>query len=147
MGMGVPVLVSAAFAWFLAGALKVILHRILEKKWTLRLIFAMGGLPSSHSAFVIAAALAAGLFGGFDSIEFALALVLATVVMVDAVGVRREAGRHAQRINMIIDEIFKRHPISPDQLREVLGHSPFEVASGGLTGIVCALLVRLWWRM
>ncbi len=146
MGIGIPVLISAVLAWSLAGVIKIILHRIVEKKWLWRLFFSTGGLPSSHSAFVTATALSAGLFGGFDSISFALAVVLAFVVMADAMGVRREAGRHAERINMIIDEIFKRHPISPSQLREVLGHSPFEVITGGLTGIAGALIVFLMWR-
>ena len=146
MGTGIPVLICAGIAWFVAGILKVILYRIMEKKWAWGLVFSTGGLPSSHSAFVTATALAAGLFGGFDSIGFAVALVLAIVVMADAMGVRRETGRHAQRINMIIEEIFKGHPISPDQLREVVGHSPFEVVSGSLLGIVVAVLIRLLWK-
>lgn len=146
MGIGIPVLISAGIAWLVAGILKVILYRIMEKKWAWGLVFSTGGLPSSHSAFVTATALAAGLFGGFDSIGFAVALVLAIVVMADAMGVRREAGRHAQRINMIIEEIFKGHPISPDQLREVVGHSPFEVVSGSLLGIVVAVIFRVLWK-
>ncbi len=146
MGTGIPVLISAGIAWFVAGILKVIIYRIMEKKWAWGLVFSTGGLPSSHSAFVTATALAAGLFGGFDSIGFAVALVLAIVVMADAMGVRREAGRHAQRINMIIEEIFKGHPISPDQLREVVGHSPFEVVSGSLLGIVVGVVIRFLWK-
>ncbi len=144
--MGWRIILCAVSGWLLAGILKFILYRILSKKWDWQLILSTGGMPSSHSAFVCGAALAVGLYEGFNTSVFAVAFVLAIIVLADAQGVRRQAGIHAQRINLILNEIFQGHEISKQQLQEVLGHTPFEVAAGSTTGLVTTLVIWLFWH-
>jgi acid phosphatase family membrane protein YuiD len=84
--------------------------------------------------------LSIGLFTGFNTPVFALAVALTMIVVYDAAGVRREAGRHAERINILIEELFSGQPISEKQLKEVIGHTPLEVIGGVLLGMVVALL-------
>ena len=94
---------------------------------------------------MLSTTLGIGLFAGFDSPAFALGLAISTVVIYDAAGVRRQAGFHAERINMIIKELFEGKPLDEKDLKEMLGHTPLEVVGGVLTGIMCALLVWLIW--
>jgi acid phosphatase family membrane protein YuiD len=143
--MGYGMLVAGLIGWTIAGLLKYPIHRITHKEWDWGLFFSTGGMPSSHSALVSATALAVGLFSGFDTPAFAVAFALAAVVIYDAAGVRRQAGIHAERINMIIDELFKGRAITEDDLKEVLGHTPFEVIAGVGCGWVCALVTWLLW--
>ena len=84
--------------------------------------------------------MAVGLFHGFDTPVFALAVAITMVVVYDAAGVRREAGRHAERINILIEELFSGQPISEKQLKEVIGHTPVEVVAGVLLGFATALV-------
>ena len=91
-------------------------------------------------------ALSIGLYDGFNSPVFALAIAISLVVIYDATGIRRQAGIHAQKINLLINELFSGQPISEDQLREVLGHSPLEAAGGVILGVAVALIVRLLWH-
>jgi acid phosphatase family membrane protein YuiD len=139
------ILISATIGWLIAGLLKVLIYKITHKKWKWSLVFSTGGMPSSHSAFVSAIALAVGLFSGFNTPAFAVAFALSAVVISDAVGVRRQAGFHAERINLILNEVLKRKQISESQLKEVLGHTPFEVASGVMVGITTVFLIWLIW--
>ena len=87
--------------------------------------------------------LSVGLFAGFDTPAIAIAVAVAMVVVYDAAGVRREAGKHAERINILIEELFSGQPISEKQLKEVIGHTPTEVIAGVLLGIATAL-VSYW---
>jgi acid phosphatase family membrane protein YuiD len=82
---------------------------------------------------------------GFDNPSFALAVAVSMVVLYDAAGVRRQAGMHAERINMIIKELFEGKPLEEKDLKEMLGHSPLEVTGGILTGILTALFVWIVW--
>jgi uncharacterized protein len=139
------VLITVLIAWLLAQSLKVPIFYLLKHRWNWALLFSTGGMPSSHSALIVSATAAIGLNFGFDTPLFALAVAVAMVVVYDATGIRRQAGLHAQKINILIDELLKGHPISDKQLKEVLGHSPLEVVGGVVLGIVIALLVwRLW---
>ncbi len=126
------------FAWAIAQILKVIIELIWKHKLNLRLLTSAGGMPSSHSATVCALATAIAMHDGMSSSLFAISLVLATVVMYDAAGVRRAAGIQARILNQIIDELFQGHPISEVRLRELLGHTPFQVVVGAALGIVLA---------
>ncbi|MDR0199727.1 MAG: divergent PAP2 family protein [Streptococcaceae bacterium] len=136
------VLVSAVVSWAIAQILKVLIelirHHRLEIKWLVN----PGGMPSSHSAIVTALAISAGIVHGFDSTYFAIAAVLALVVMYDAQGVRWEAGNHARTINEIIDDLehigFK---LDKNQ-KEILGHTPVQVIAGAVLGLIIALLVH-----
>lgn len=101
-----------------------------------------GGMPSSHSAISTATALAIGFHDGFDSSLFALAVALATIVVYDAVSIRRQAGFHAEWINRIIEEILRSGDFSYKKLQEVLGHTPFEALAGITLGICTALIMR-----
>ena len=143
--MSYGMLAAGIFSWFVAGVLKVPINYIVKHKMDWGLIVSTGGMPSSHSALVTGTTLAIGLFTGFNTPAFAIALAVTMVVTYDAAGVRRQAGMHAQRINMILNEFFSGHPIDEQQLQEMLGHSPFEVAIGIVVGLVVALLTWLAW--
>jgi uncharacterized protein len=130
-------------AWAIAQLMKPALEFLETRRWSWGLWFSSGGMPSSHSALVCSAMVSVGLFHGFDSPVFALAVAVAMVVVYDAAGVRREAGKHAERINIVFEELFSGQPISEKQLKEVIGHTPTEVIAGVLLGIATAL-VSYW---
>ncbi len=136
--LGNPIFMAVVWAWTVAQSLKFVVHSLRERRLNLRYLTTMGGMPSSHSATVAGLATAVGLREGIRSSLFAVALVLALVVMYDAAGVRRAAMTQARILNQIIDELFQGHPISDTRLRELLGHTPFEVIVGALLGIVVA---------
>ncbi|MDP4110017.1 MAG: divergent PAP2 family protein [Bacillota bacterium] len=131
---------AAVIAWLVAQVLKVIISYASDKEFTLERFVGAGGMPSSHSAFVM------GLTGsilkvcGFYSPQFAIALCLGLVVMYDASGVRRAAGEQAKILNYMMyhwkelkPEIFER------ELKELLGHTPVEVFAGAILGISVGL--------
>jgi acid phosphatase family membrane protein YuiD len=140
-------LVAALLAWGLAQAMKLPVAYLRTQRWDWSLLLRVGGMPSSHSALVTAAAHAIGLTAGFDSTLFALAVVLAMVVIYDATGIRRQAGRHAEIINAMVRDLVEGHPLRQEQLREVLGHSPLEALVGLLLGLLIAQIVVLVWPL
>jgi acid phosphatase family membrane protein YuiD len=142
---GNPVLFTGLFAWALAQFLKVPIEYILYRRLNWGLWFSSGGMPSSHSALVTSITLSIGLIEGFNSPLFALAFAVTMIVVYDAAGVRREAGRHAQRINILLNEFFSGQPISDKQLKEVIGHTPAQVLAGVCLGIGTTLLFFLSW--
>ncbi|KAJ0249041.1 Acid phosphatase/vanadium-dependent haloperoxidase-related protein [Hirschfeldia incana] len=134
---------SAFLALALAQFLKVFTHWYKEKRWDSKRMFSSGGMPSSHSATVTALALSIGFEEGVGAPAFAIALVLACVVMYDASGVRLHAGRQAELLNQIVCEFPPEHPLSTVKpLRELLGHTPIQVAAGAILGCVVAYLMR-----
>lgn len=138
-----PVLLIGLISWGLAQFLKVPIEYIRYRRRNWALWFSSGGMPSSHSALVTSVMFATGLFHGFDTSQFALAVTVAMVVIYDAAGVRREAGRHAEKINIMITEFFSGQSISEKQLKEVIGHTPAQVTAGIALGTVMAF--GLWW--
>ncbi len=136
------VLLSSIVAWAIAQTLKIPLEYLRTHRWNWAVFFSAGGMPSSHSALIVATTHAIGLYAGFGTPVFALALAVAMIVVYDATGIRRQAGMQAQKINILVDELLKGHPISDKQLREVLGHTPLEALGGVLLGISVAQL--LW---
>ena len=98
-------------------------------------------MPSSHSALITAIAHSIGLFEGFNTSLFGLAFAIAIVVIYDATGIRRQAGRHAELINAMINDLTSGHPLKGEELLEVLGHTPLEAVAGILLGITVAQLV------
>lgn len=140
-----PELVCTFAGWFVASVLKIPVYYFLDHKIDLKLAFGAGGMPSSHSGLIVSTALGIGLFSGFNSPVFALAVAVSMIVLYDAAGVRRQAGIHAERINMIFEELWKGNPINETELKEMLGHTPLEVLGGILTGILSALFVWLVW--
>lgn len=138
-------LIATLIAWGLAQVLKMPVQYLRERTWDWSLLLRAGGMPSSHSALVAAIAHSVGLLKGFGSPEFALAVALAMIVVYDATGIRRQAGQHAQIINAIVRDILEGHPDrSQEKLREVLGHSPLEAATGLAMGILIAHLVIIF---
>jgi acid phosphatase family membrane protein YuiD len=139
------VLIGGLVAWSLAQLLKPPISYLATRRWDWRLIFAPGGMPSSHSALVTASSLAIGLFVGFDTALFALSVVVAMVVIYDATGVRRQAGKHAEVINVLIHDLAAGHPLKEAQLGEVLGHTPTQAFFGILLGLVVTIIEYLLW--
>jgi acid phosphatase family membrane protein YuiD len=136
-----PVLVAATLAWAIAQTIKFVIYSVRERRVSLRYLTTMGGMPSTHSATVAGLATAVGIRDGLRSTSFAVAFLFAVIVMYDAAGVRRAAMAQAKILNQIIDELFQGHPISETRLRELLGHTPFEVMMGALLGAVIAYVV------
>ena len=139
-------LIAGLVAWLLAQVIKLPLDYFRTRKWNWALLITTGGMPSSHSALVTATVFAIGLYHGFDDPLFALGVAITMIVTYDAAGVRRQAGIHAQRINVLFDELLHGHPISEKDLREVLGHTPLEVVGGILLGLIIATAQWLTWR-
>lgn len=140
-----PLLIAGFSSWGLAQLIKVPWNYFSAGKWDWVLLLRAGGMPSSHSALVASVAHAAGLFVGFSSPTFALALTLAVIVIYDATGIRRQAGIHAEFINRIIKDRLTGKETQDHQLREVLGHTPLEALAGTLLGIAVAQLT--WWLL
>jgi acid phosphatase family membrane protein YuiD len=136
------VLLSALLPWTLAQIVKVPLEYFSTKRWNWSLLLRPGGMPSSHSALGARACHAMGLRAGFGSPMYALALVLAMIVIYDATGIRRQAGKHAEIINAIVEDMAAGHPIQQEKLREVLGHTPLEAVAGTVLGLLFAQI--LW---
>ncbi len=132
------VLLSAVAGWFVAQVLKFFIHFYLTQKWSLERLIGPGGMPSSHAATVCALCVSSGRVFSIASFEFAVAFILAIIVMHDARGVRLETGKQAKILNEIIDKVFKGdHPSFPDtELKELVGHTNFQVLVGGVIGII-----------
>ncbi|HPF88404.1 MAG TPA: divergent PAP2 family protein [Candidatus Limiplasma sp.] len=130
-----PIVLCSLLAWFVAQFLKVPLYYGVEHKLNWKRIVGSGGMPSSHSAMVIALMMSVGFLDGFDTAAFGICVVLALIVMYDAIGVRRETGTQATVINRILKEVFiNGHRISDEELKELIGHTPFEVLGGVVVG-------------
>ncbi len=134
-------------AWLLAQVIKIPLDFLYTRRWNWALLLSVGGMPSSHSALLTSATVATGLYHGFDNPLFALGVAITMVVTYDAAGVRRQAGIHAQRINVLFEELLRGHMVNQKELREVLGHTPLEVTGGVLFGIVVATAMWLIWPL
>ena len=135
------ILLAAFIAWALAQFLKIFIELFRTKRLHLSLVFSTGGMPSSHSAFMAATATAVGLSEGFDTTAFAIAAAICIVVMSDAAGVRRAAGKQAQVINKLFENIENTGFALDKKLKELLGHTPVEVACGALLGIIVAIVM------
>jgi uncharacterized protein len=130
------------FIWAGVQLWKFLYALILEHTFDLSRLWATGGMPSSHSALVTALAISVGINTGFDSPLFAVSAVLAIVVMYDAAGIRQAAGKQAQKINQIVEELLSGHPLNEERLRELLGHTPLQVTVGAVIGILGAWLLN-----
>ena len=141
-----PILLIPGCAWIVAQIAKTIINFIVTKKFSLDRLVGDGGLPSGHSATVTALAVMCGLSEeGFGSPVFGLAMIFAIVVMHDAMGVRREAGKHARSIINIVESLndyFSEHDdkIKTEKLKVLVGHTPLQVVVGSLLGAAIAVL-------
>lgn len=139
--MNNSVLITALIAWLAAQVLKVIFVFVWNKKLDFKRLVGSGGMPSSHSSFVVSLAVSVGVVSGFNSVAFAIAFCMAMVVMYDAAGVRRAAGQQAAILNKLVDEWGRDdYSLTERRLKELLGHTPMEVVAGAVLGIMIAVI-------
>ncbi len=124
-------------SWFLSQLAKVIRGIVTHKKFNVRWVFDTGGMPSSHSASVASLSTSAGLYFGFQSMLFLIVLIFTIITMFDAAGVRRSVGKQAVILNKMIDE----GGVEEKRLKELLGHTPFEVFAGAFLGALITLIL------
>lgn len=134
-------LVSGILAWFIAQVIKIIINLFQTKKLNLKnMLFSTGGMPSSHSATVVALTVSAAVKYGLDSAPFAICAILSMVVMIDASGVRYETGKQAVLLNKITAKIFSGDSEQVNTgLKELVGHTPLQVLMGALLGLVVGI--------
>src|SRR5258707_11217410 len=135
------ILWAAFLAWGAAQVSKTVYELIRQRKLLVSRLVSSGGMPSSHSALVTGLATAAGRVMGVNSASFAITVVLASIVMYDAAGVRRAVSIQARIINQMIDEAFQGKPFAEKRLRELIGHTPIQVLVGGLLGVGVAFIL------
>ncbi len=139
-----PITIASFFAWLLAQLLKAPIDYLRTKNWSWAMMLGPGGMPSSHSALMTAVTASIGHYYGFNNPMFILAFAVSGIVIYDATGVRRQAGFQAQRINLIIKEIFEKKTITEKEfkdLQEVIGHSPGEALGGIIFGMLVSIIV------
>ena len=141
-------LICGIFGWLIAQIIKIIINLCVFKKFDIKLMFANGGMPSSHSATVVALATAAAISCGFGSAQFAISAILCVIVINDALGVRQQAGKQAKVINLMVDKVFKngvnedgnKEKHHGEKLKELVGHTPIQVVLGALLGFAIAIV-------
>lgn len=134
--------ISAVIGWFTAQILKTIINMLMTKEFNPERLVGSGGMPSSHSSTVCALATAAAILHGPGSAEFAISCILAVIVMYDAMGVRRETGKQAKLLNLMVSTFKHEYKVLPEQLlKEYIGHTPLQVLAGAVMGIILAILV------
>ena len=135
------VLVVAVLACLTAQGLKVVIELIRDRELNFRYLVTTGGMPSAHSALVGALATGIGQSLGWSSPDFAIACLFAVIVMYDAAGVRQAAGKQAKILNQITEELFQEgHNFNEEKLKELLGHTPFQVLAGLILGITMSMV-------
>lgn len=140
-----PLFISAAFGWLVAQGSKTIIYWIINHKFRWERIFGAGGMPSSHSATVMALVVSTGIVYGPSGFEFPLAVFFAFIVMYDAMGVRRETGEQAKVLNEMMRQWTKMgnklQSMDPmEQFKEFVGHTPLQVLIGAILGAVIAAI-------
>lgn len=135
------VFIASFWAWFIAQFLKVVITLLTEKKLNLYRMVGSGGMPSSHSSMVMALSTSVGIVEGYSSVAYAVSLCFGLIVMYDASGVRRAVGKQAIILNTMLDDLYQHKPIQQDRLKELVGHTPYEVLVGALLGVVVANLL------
>ena len=136
--------VCALISYFSAQIIKIIIKLIQERRLDFGLMFASGGMPSSHASTVASLTFSALRLDGPGSPYFAISFVLASIVVYDATGVRRAAGEHAKILNRILKDMFSDDPVLAEaSLKELIGHTPFQVAMGALLGIVIPFVLPI----
>jgi uncharacterized protein len=134
-------LIAPVVAWTIAQTAKVIIYSVREHRLNLRVLAVTGGMPSSHSAIVMGMTTAVGKYAGVNSAAFAIALIFSFVVMYDAAGLRRAAGRQAAILNRLVEDLVNMRGVQEAKLRELLGHTPVEVLVGAVLGVAAGLIL------
>lgn len=133
---GNHVFMCAFWSWLVAQVAKVFTAYYREGRWDYKVMFDSGGMPSSHTSLVVGLTTSIAHQYGLGSVHFPLALAFTLIVMYDAAGVRRHAGKQAEVLNKILADTFHGSPISNTKLKEVLGHSPLQVVCGAILGVL-----------
>lgn len=132
-------LIIPTFAWFTVQVFKLLRDSVIHRRINFRRFVETGGMPSSHSAVVASLMMAVGMTEGFDSPMFAISFVFSFIVMYDAAGVRRAAGKQASILNQLINS--KQVKVDTNEkLKELLGHTPVQVIVGAIYGVVVGYL-------
>lgn len=135
-------LMCALLSWLAAQVIKTVIHLLVERKLEWDRLVGMGGMPSSHTAFVFSLCLMMGIQQGFQSPAFAISLALAAVVIYDAMGVRRETGKQGALLNRIVREVLiEGKRITEDELKELVGHTPLEVLGGLVLAVIMVIVM------
>jgi len=134
-------LLAPIVAWTICQAAKVTLTSVRQRSLNLRVLAETGGMPSSHSAIVMGLTASIGKYAGVTSPQFAIALIFSFVVMYDAAGLRRAAGRQAAILNRLVEDLVHMRGVQEPVLRELLGHTPVEVLVGAVIGVAVGLLL------
>lgn len=142
------IIVIPIMAWFIAQVLKTVIHLLVERKFRIERMFGDGGMPSAHSATVSALVVMCAWGAGFGSAVFAVSIIVSIIVMHDAMGVRREAGKHANTIKQLADIVNgmfagESEEVRTKNLKEFIGHTPLQVVSGAVLGTVVAIIAIL----
>lgn len=140
---GNHVFMCAFWSWLVAQVAKVFTAYYREGQWDYKVMFDSGGMPSSHTSLVVGLTTSIAHLHGLGSVYFPLSLAFTLIVMYDAAGVRRHAGKQAEVLNKILADAFHGSPISETKLKEVLGHSPLQVICGAILGVLVASLYML----
>ncbi len=130
----------SGMAWLIAQLIKLVIVGVQTKKLNLYAMFASGGMPSSHTSFVVSMATQVGLVSGFNSTNFGLAACFCMIVMYDAAGVRHAVGRQAQMLNLLIDEYNEVQEVDINKVKEILGHTPMQVVAGIFLGLLVGIV-------
>lgn len=145
--LGNNILWSAVLSWTLAQVIKFLVQLLRHRRIDFRMLVAPGGMPSGHSATMMALTTSVGLDSGFGSAAFAIAFVMSMIVMYDATGIRRSAGKQAAVLNRVVDRLVQsgheKSQLSNEELKEILGHTPVQVIVGAAMGIAIALVFHL----
>ena len=135
------VLIIAGLGWVTAGILKVIIELIINKKLSVSRLLGSGGMPSSHTSTVVSLVIAVGYDGGLNTVQFAIVVIFAIIVIHDAVGVRQETGKQAQILNQIMFDTSIFDDLDFEKrLKEYIGHTPFQVLVGAIVGVVVSTI-------
>jgi acid phosphatase family membrane protein YuiD len=137
----VTYLLPPLVAWFVAQVAKVVIASVRMRRLNLRVLADPGGMPSSHAAICMGLTAAVGKHLGVTTAPFAIALIFSLVVMYDAAGVRRAAGRQAAVLNRLVEDLVHMRGVQETELRELLGHTPLEVVVGAILGIAIGLIL------
>lgn len=142
--LGNKILDITFIAWFIAQFYKVLTSIFSEKKLNLKRFYETGGMPSSHSSTVSCLTSCIGIVYGTSSVHFAISAVFAMIVMYDAMGIRRAAGKQAGVLNRMIDKLSDKigEMFHDEKLKELLGHTQIEVLAGMLLGVAVAFIFK-----
>lgn len=140
------VLLLSALSWALAQLLKFLIAAAINRKFTIKYLLTGGGMPSSHSSFVCTCATSTAFISGIDSVVFAVAVVLALVVMYDAANVRKETGEQAKILNYMMENWDRSKPdLFSEELKELIGHTWLQVFAGAVLGILVGVVGCILW--